>query len=243
MSPAERPEGKHPRPERPASQATARAHAALLTSAEADAVNAEVERAERSTGVEIVVVVALRASQYPQIPWKAFALGAALAALTLVAASVLAPQWPAADRTLRDAVTILGAGAVAALATVLVPAFARLFLRPPRAEFEARRAAELMFHRHRVHLTRARNGALLHACLFERRLDVVADDGFAGRVTADEWRAALGSVPPPGTRAQAAAALVGGVRAIAALLAQKGFVAANSDVNELPDRPREERGP
>jgi putative membrane protein len=228
--------------QREGARVTARTHAALLTSAEADAINAEVERAERSTGVEIVAVVALRASQYPQIPWKAFALGAALAALTLVMASVLAPGWPAADRTLRDAVTILAAGAVAALATVVVPAFARIFLRLPRAEFEARRAAELMFHRHRVHRTRARTGVLLQACLFERRLDVVADDGFAGRVTADEWRAALERVPSPRTRADAAAALVAGVRAIAALLAQKGFVAASSEVNELPDRPREERG-
>ena len=215
---------------------------ALFTTAEADAVNAEVERAERSTGVEIVAVVALRASQYPQIPWKAFALGAALAALALVAASALAPQWPAADRTLRDAVTILAAGAAAALATVVVPGFARLFLRPPRAAFEARRAAEIMFHRHRVHLTRARTGVLLQACVFERRIDVVADDGFAGRVTADEWREALARVPPPRTRAEAAAALTAGVRAIAALLAQKGFAAAGSDPNELPDRPREERG-
>jgi putative membrane protein len=215
---------------------------ALLTIAEADTVNAEVGRAERSTGVEIVVVVALRASQYPQIPWKAFALGAALAALALVALSVLAPRWPGAASTLTAAVTILAAGAAAALATVVVPAFARLFLRPPRAAFEARRSAEIMFHRHRVYLTRARTGVLLQACVFERRLDIVADDGFAGRVTSDEWREALAHVPPPRTPADAAAALVAGVRAIAALLAQKGFVAADTEPNELPDRPREESG-
>jgi len=215
---------------------------ALLTTAEADAVNAEVGRAERATGVEIVVVVALRASQYPQIPWKAFALGAALAALALVASSVLAPRWPGAASTLTDAVAILAAGAAAALATVVVPAFARLFLRPPRAAFEAQRSAEIMFHRHRVHLTRGRTGVLLQACVFERRLDVVADEGFAGRVTGDEWREALARVPAPRTRDEAAAALVAGVRAIAALLAQKGFVAGSAEPNELPDRPREEAG-
>jgi putative membrane protein len=216
---------------------------ALLTVAEADAINAEVGRAERSTGVEIVAVVASRASQYPQIPWKAFALGAALAALALVASSLLAPRWPGAASTLTDAVAILAAGAAAALATVVVPAFARLFLRPPRAAFEARRSAEIMFHRHRVYLTRARTGVLLQACVFERRLDVVADDGFAGRVISDEWREALARVPPPRTRTEAAAALVAGVRAIAALLAQKGFVAADSEPNELPDRPREVGAP
>jgi putative membrane protein len=216
---------------------------ALLTAAEADAVNAEVGRAERSTGVEIVAVVALRASQYPQIPWKAFALGAALAALTLVALSVLEPRWPGAASTLTDAVAILAAGAAAALATVVVPGFARLFLRPPRAAFEAQRSAEIMFHRHRVHLTRARTGVLLQACVFERRLDVVADEGFAGRVTGDEWRRALARVTAPRTRDEAAAALVAGVRAIAALLAQKGFVAGSAESNELPDRPREVGAP
>ena len=233
MSPAARPDR---------APACAPPRGALLTAAEADAVNAEVERAERSTGVEIVAVVALRASQYPQIPWKAFALGTALAALALAAASVLAPRWPAAESTLRDAVAILAAGAALALATVVAPGFARLFLRPPRAEFEARRSAELMFHRHRVYLTRARNGVLLQACVFERRLDVVADDGFAGRVSDDEWRQALAGVPAPRTRADVAAALAAGVRAIGELLAQKGFVAARSEPNELPDRPREENG-
>jgi putative membrane protein len=215
----------------------------LLTAAEADSVNAEVARAEAATGVEIVAVVALRASHYPQIPWKAFALGVALAALALVAWGALAPDWGGGPTALRTAVTMLAAGAALALLTVVATPVARLFLRRPRSAFEARRCAELMFHRHRVDATRERTGVLLLACLFERRLDVIADAGLAGRVGAQEWRAALDRVPRPASPRDAAPALIAGVRAIATLLAAKGFRGGGSDRNELPDRPREENGP
>ncbi|MBK9702448.1 MAG: TPM domain-containing protein [Betaproteobacteria bacterium] len=215
----------------------------LLTAAESDAVNAEVARAEARTGVEIVAVVTLRSNHYPQIPWKAFALGAALAGVAIVVQEFVRPDWPAGRAALFDAVTILGAGATAALATVIVPAFARLFLRRLRREFEVRRCAELLFHRHRVRATRRRTGVLLLVSLFERRIEVVADDAFAGRVSAEEWRAAIDRMVPRIATEGAAAALTEGIRAIAALLEQKGFVADGTDGNELPDRPREERGP
>jgi putative membrane protein len=215
----------------------------LLTVAEADAVNAEVARAEAATGVEIVAVVALRASHYPQIPWKAFALGVALAALFLVAAGALVPGWGGDPTALRTVVTMLAAGAAFALLTVFAAPFARLFLRRPRSVLEVRRCAEVMFHRHRVGATRECTGVLLLVCLFERRLEVIADAGLAGRVEAQEWRAALDQVPPPAGPRAAAPALIAGVRAIAALLAAKGLAGDGSDRNELPDRPREETGP
>jgi putative membrane protein len=100
-----------------------------------------------------------------------------------------------------------------------------------------------MFHRHRVGATRERTGVLLLVCLFERRLEVIADAGLAGRVETQEWRAALDRVPPPAGPRAAAPALIAGVRAIAALLAAKGLAGDGSDRNELPDRPREETGP
>lgn len=214
----------------------------LLTVTESAAVNAEVARAEARTGVEIVAVVTLRSSHYPQIPWKAFALGAALAGAALVVAEWRNPGWPAAQRALVDAVAILGTGAGAAMLTVLVPAFARLFLRGPRRDFEVRRSAEIQFHRHRVRNTRNHTGVLLLLSLFERRIEVIADDGFAGRVTADEWRAAIERMAPLAVTRGAAAALTEGVRAIALMLAQKGFVGSVPRDNELPDQPHEEPG-
>jgi putative membrane protein len=179
-------------------------------------------------------VVTLRSNHYPQIPWKAFALGAALAGVAIVVQEFLRPDWPAGRAALFDAVTILGTGAAAALTTVIVPAFARLFLRRLRREFEVRRCAELLFHRHRVHATRRRTGVLLLVSLFERRIEVVADDAFAGRVSAEEWRAAIDRMVPRIATEGAAAALTEGIRAIAALLEQKGFVARWHGGNALP---------
>ena len=66
----------------------------LLTAAQSDAINAEVARIEARTGVEIVAVVTAKSSDYPQIPWKAFALGVSVAAAVLVLADVVRPDWP-----------------------------------------------------------------------------------------------------------------------------------------------------
>jgi putative membrane protein len=215
----------------------------LLTAAESDAVNAEVARVEARTGVQIVAVVVQRSSHYPQIPWKAFALGAALAGFALAAAEFLRPDWPWGHAALVAAVAILGAGACAALASVLVPSFARVFLRRQRRDFEVRRCAEVLFHRHQVHATRRRTGVLLLVSLFERRIEVIADRGFADRVTPADWQEIIGRMTPLVAPGGAAMALREGLRAIEAMLAQKGYAGDPRGDNELPDRPREERGP
>lgn len=215
----------------------------LLTAAESRAINAEVARIEARTGVEIVAVVMAKASHYPQIPWKAFALGASIAAAAAVIIDLVRPEWPSPHSALRIAVAMLGAGGFLALSTVFVDGVARLFLRGPRRNFEVRRAAREMFLRHEVFATRNRTGLLLLVSLFERRLEIVADRGFDGRVVAVEWRAAIERMAPVVASAGPAAALREGLLAIEALLVEKGCRPGRAEVNELPDAPREERAP
>src|SRR5262245_2009161 len=100
----------------------------FLDAAAEAAVKQRVTALERATGVEVVAVIIARADSYPEIPWKAFALGASVASLAAVAAAFFEPGWEAHAAIIETAVAVLAAGAAAALATVWIAPFARLFL-------------------------------------------------------------------------------------------------------------------
>lgn len=215
----------------------------ILTAPEAEAINREVARIEARTGVEIVAVVTRKSNHYPQIPWKAFALGAALAAIAFVIADLLHPSWPSSHLALVEAVAILGTGATLAVLTVFSPAAARIFLRGPRRDLEVHRYAHERFLRHEVFATRSRTGVLLLLSLFERKIEIVADRGYDGRIGAAEWRRAIVRIAPVAATLGPAAALQEGLTAIESLLVEHGYAGTAGDVNELPDAPREEAGP
>src|SRR6185369_5421613 len=108
----------------------------LLTPAEAAAIDAHVAQVEAATGVEIIAALTLKADSYVELPWKAFALGASAGALAGVLVDLARPDWTMPHASLLAALSILGVGALSALAAVFVPAYARVFLRPARAEVE-----------------------------------------------------------------------------------------------------------
>ena len=137
----------------------------------------------RAPASQVVVAVIGKSDVYPRLPWKAFALGASLAALALVVGEAWRPDWATGTPRCVVAVTILGAGALSALAAVYVPAFARLFLRPSRARRSrcgsTRRRCSSSGELFR---TRERTGVLLLVSLFERKIELVPDTGCRERV-------------------------------------------------------------
>src|SRR5512140_2577098 len=120
-------------------------HAALLSRAESDAIDALIENIESRTGVQMVVAAIGKSDSYAELPWKAFALGASVAALATVLGDLWWPQWVSSDSALIVASVILGAGAACALLGVFVPPFARLFLRAARGHAEVRQYAQALF--------------------------------------------------------------------------------------------------
>jgi putative membrane protein len=208
----------------------------------AKTLDALVARVEARTGVQVATAIVGKADAYAELPWMAFALGAAVAALATVAADLLRPQWATEGMAALQAVAILGAGAVPALLAVFVPPFARLFLRPVRSEVEVRQYAESLFLRHRLFATRERRAVLLLVSRFERRIEVLADEGVASRVPTEAWEEVVGRMTPLLRRGQAEEALVEGVEATGAALAARGFSGRPEDANELPDRTIEEEG-
>ena len=214
----------------------------FLTAAEAKAIETQVAAIEARAGVQIVTAIIGRAHAHGDLPWKAFALGAAFAGLVVVAGDWLRPDWLSAHAALLHALVILGGGALSATAALFVPAYARLFLHINRRDAEVRRYAESLFLRRQLFHTRDRNGILVLVSRYERRVEIVADIGFDGHIGEPEWRSVIARMTPLLAADATAAALQQGLARLDELLAAKGMRGAPGSGNELADRPIEERG-
>jgi putative membrane protein len=191
--------------------------------------------------VQVVPAVIGKADAYPEVPWLAFAAGTAFGALGLVVADALHPAWVTASTAMLHAVTVLAAGAACALAAAFVTPIARLFLRGPRVEEEVRQYAESLFLRHALFATRERSGVLVLVSLFERRIEIIADTGFAGRISDSEWQLVIARMTPHLRDGRPFDALRASLAHVEELLAARGF-SARGAANELPDDVVEERG-
>ena len=216
-------------------------HRAFLDQGESAALEQAIAGLEAQTGVQLVTAVIGKADSYVELPWKAFALGTAFAALALVVADALSPRWTGADSALIFAVAILGAGAVSALLAVAAPAYARLFLRATRRDLEVRHYAQAFFLRRELFATRGRNGILLLVALFERKVEILPDVGLHVRFDGTDWRTVIDAMTPLLRERRCFGALQQGVARLEALLLAKGMSTASGG-NELADRPIQETG-
>ena len=82
--------------------------------------------------------------------------------------------------------------------------------------------------------TELNNGVLIYVLWADHDVEIVADRGFNGRISAQQWSDVCHRMEQLFSQGAAAQALVTGIRAAGALIAQH-FPAV--DRNELPDRP------
>jgi len=101
-------------------------------------------------------------------------------------------------------------------------------------DMSARERAVEVFARLGVWDTEANNGVLIYLLWADHDVEIVADRGFNGRVTAEEWAAVCHRMEAHFRANRPQQAIVEGVQAVGALIA-KHFPAI--DRNELPDRP------
>ena len=213
----------------------------FLTPAEADAIEARVARLEARTGVQAVTAVVGRSDHYPEIVWKAFALGVAFAALGVVGLDALRPDWMSAQAAWSNVTPILGSGAASALLAIVWPAYARLFLNRVRSHGEVLQYAQAAFLERQLFRMRSRTGILLCASLFERRVELLADVGYHGRIAERDWATIIDAMTPLLAGARPADAMLRGLDRLEELLRGKGFTGASAD-NELVNRPIDESG-
>jgi putative membrane protein len=215
----------------------------FLDAAAQAAVKQRVAALERATGVEAVAAVIARADSYPEIPWKAFALGASIASLAAVAAALFEPGWEAHEAVVETAVAALAAGAAAALGTIWITPLARLFLPRARREAEALQYAQAMFLEAELHRTPRRDGILLLVSLFEHEVVVLADRGVSDRLGPAGLEPVVAAVTTEIKQRRLQEALIAGLARLEEALVAQGFRARPGEPNELPDAPIQRRGP
>ncbi len=212
----------------------------ILSDQERDELNRLVAAAEKRTGAQIVLAVVQRSDAYAELPWKAFALGAAAAGLAAVLLDLLRPGWQADLSVLLAVVVTLAAGAAFALLCVGVPGFARFFLDMHRAETEVRQYAQSLFLSREVFATRGRTGILLLVSLFERQVVILPDSGLDKRLSPEAQRTVVGRMTVALTAGRVDRALEQGLRGLEENLAPAAAGAPRE--NELPDTIIEEAG-
>lgn len=189
-----------------------------LTENQRQSIAERAARLEARCGVEVVVTIAGRCDAYPEAPWKAFALFSALGAFASI---LLLPNAVLAIPT------FLGAGAVAALAAVFVPSFARLFVGAARRETEARQYASACFLERGIGRSQGHNGLLLLVGQFERTVVILPDAGLA--LAEAELQPIIAGMTSQLAAGRIAPALLGGLDALEALFAVKGRAGGGRD--------------
>lgn len=106
------------------------------------------------------------------------------------------------------------------------------------AGMQARDRAHEVFSHLRVWDTRANNGVLLYLLLADHRIEIVADRGFDGLVSDEQWRGACLLVEEGLKAGEPETAVLRGVEALSALVeAHFPRGAGYVDENELPNEP------
>lgn len=213
-----------------------------LTEQEQQQINELVAEVEAKSGAQVLVAVIGKADAYPEIPWKAFAVGAAVAALFVAVKELLHLDWASMHSVVFDVVVVLGAGAALGLLTIFAPPLARLFLDRLRAETEVRQYAQALFLERGVFQTHERIGVLVLVSLFERKVVILPDAGIRRHVTDEQIESVIAQMTPLLAERRIVAAAKAGLTALAALLHEK-LTREDAHGNELADTVVQERGP
>ena len=212
----------------------------LLTADESTAVTARVAALEKTLGIEIVTIVTTKSDAYPEIVWKAFALGASIAALAVGLSDLLWSEWTTAMLAVSFVVAVLGTGALCALATMYVPGFARCFLAGAQAQIEVMQYAHDQFLSRELFATPARSALLVVVSLLERQVVVLPDKGLRAVASATQWDGVVARMTCELAAGATGAALLAGLDAVNDLVAGKPL--ASAAANRFDDAPIVDRG-
>lgn len=212
----------------------------ILTDQERLELDRRVADVEKRTGAQIVLAVIQRSDTYAELPWKAFALGTAVAGLVSVLHDRLGPGRYSSSAVLFAVVSILATGGACALLCIVWPKFARLLVDAHRTEVEVRQYAQSLFLAREVFATRGRTGVLLLVSMFERQVILLPDAGLATRLTPAATQDIVARLTAALADGQVARALENGLQRLERDLA--ATAAGESLENELPNTIVEEEG-
>ena len=213
----------------------------ILNDQERRKLDQRISEAEKVTGAQIVMAVVKRSDSYPEIPWKAFAMGVSVAGLVAFLLDVLFSTWMPQTTLLIAAIsaTFL-AGVLFALLTVGISGVARLFLTETRSQEEVRQYAESVFLDRGLFATRQRTGILVLVSMFERQVIILPDTGLQGFLSRETIEEIISAMAPILASGDVARALEEGLRGLEKILA--GKFKDDLPPNELSNEIIEEKG-
>ncbi len=202
-----------------------------------EAVRKATQAAERRTSGELVCVLVSKSDDYEEARWLAATLGA-LAGALLTAYGIFAIEFWNPNLFLWAGLVPFAGAATGWLLTTAIP-----FARRELAGFETLRdrvhqRATAAFVDEEVFSTRDRTGILIFVSIFERRVEVLSDEGIKKSVDEEAWREIVADLTSGLHDGRAGAALVQAVERCGALLEAHGVERRDDDANELADEPR-----
>jgi putative membrane protein len=212
----------------------------ILTIQDRDRLNQQITDAEKRTKAQIIVAVIKRSDSYSELPWKAFAMGAAVAGLLTVVFELTVSYWTSHTMVILAVIFMLALGAVLALLTIFLPPFARFFLSPHRKEAEVRQYAEALFLSREIFATKKRTGILLLISFFERQVILLPDKGVSAFLTKEVMGNIISATTTCLAQNDLKQAIENGLNKLTEVLENK--LQSGSDENELPDEIIEEKG-
>ena len=209
----------------------------LFTSEELQQIQQAVQRAEATSGGEIVPVLARQSSFYEAAFWR---VGFLFALLTGVILSVL---YLTTDALLLLPpylwlLIVLVAGLLGALLAQWVPSFKRLFINQAVQEARVLDQAKDMFYDHGISFTEQRTGILIYVSFFEHQAVILADIGIDELVPVDTWSTIVNQLTAGLKQGRRAASISEAIIACSRLLEDSGVQRAVDDGNELSDEVR-----
>lgn len=213
----------------------------ILNDQERRKLDQRISEAEKVTGAQIVLAVVKRSDSYPEIPWKAFAMGVSVAGLVVFLLDLFFSTWvPRATLLIAAISATFLVGVLFALLTVGITGLARLFLTENRSEEEVRQYAESVFLDRGLFATSQRTGILVLVSMFERQVIILPDTGlqeFLSRETIEEIISGMAPILGSGDVARA---LEEGLKDLEKILG--GKIEDISPPNELANDIIEEKG-
>lgn len=208
-----------------------------LTDEDLEAVRAATVEAEGGTSGELVCVVVERSDDYDDARWRAATLGALAGALLAAYGFYALETWSPSFWVWPGLLPILGAAAAWVL-TLTMPAIERELAGAETLRERVHAKAAAAFVSEQVFRTRGHTGLLVFVSLFERRVEILCDEGIRLRVPAHDWQGISSALAAGIGEGRAGAALVEAIAACGRLLVEHGVAPDADDENELPDEIR-----
>ena len=211
-----------------------------LSAQEQQQINELVAEVEAASGAQFIFAVIGKADAYPEIPWKAFALATATAALLVAPGELGVVTWPALRTSAFGLMIVLAAGLTSLLLATFVPPLGRLFLDRERGRMEVDQYARAVFLARGMFQTRQRAGILVMISLFEQEAAILADSGVRRQVSDGQIQVIVEQMRPLVQRGLLVEAARSALTALCGLLRGKAGLA--TDANELAEALIQERG-